>query len=334
MKSIEDYNNFINELDSWYEDNYNNLVDEINNNSNIDDENKVNEIHNYKLLNDQRYIDIKTLMAEVNINDGKFNDKIIIIIEDTTNNMVLQSHNLEDICLDGDNLTIHFTKESIGVVADRTSSLYFVELDKKYVDKNILIDVGGVNNSNPGVDYKPVIYIYPEEDMNVKVSLGYEDKLLVSYPEYRNYWSVFAKNDGTLFDNETGRELYSLYYESLNNTDFQVNNEGFVVSGDEIIPFLESKLEILGLNSRESEEFIIYWLPILKKNKYNYIRFANIDEINNNMLLNIEPKPESLIRVLMLVKGLDEKIDVKEQQLVEVDRSGYSVIEWGGTILN
>ena len=71
----------------------------------------------------------------------------------------------------------------------------------------------------------------------------------------------------------------------------------------------------------------------MKKNKYNYIRFANIDEINNNMPLNIEPKPESLIRVLMLGKGLDEKIDVKEQQLVEVDRSGYSVIEWGGTII-
>lgn len=334
LKSIEDYNKFMNELDSWYENNYNNFVDEVNNNSNIDDDLKVNEIHNYKLLNDQRYSNIKSLISDVNISEEKFNDKVFIIIEDTTNNMVLQSHNLEDICLDGDNLTVYFSKESVGVVADKTSSLYFVELDKKYVDKNILVEIRRVSNYNPEVDYKPVIYIYPEEETSVKVSLGYEDKLLVSYPQYENYWSVLAKNDGTLIDNKTGRELYSLYYESLNNIDFQVNDEGFVISEEEIIPFLESKLEILGLNSRESEEFIIYWLPILKKNKYNYIRFASMEEINSNMPIDVEPKPESLIRVLMLVKGLDEKIDVSEQKLDKIVRNGYSVVEWGGTILN
>ena len=76
-------------------------------------------------------------------------------------------------------------------------------------DKNgTIIDVKGA------VDYKPIIYIYPEQEQNVKVTLGSSDKLLVSYPEYKSYWSVFAKNDGTLFDNKTGRELYSLYYES------------------------------------------------------------------------------------------------------------------------
>jgi hypothetical protein len=52
------------------------------------------------------------------------------------------------------------------------------------------------------------------------------------------------------------------------------------------------------------------------------------------MPIDVEPKPESLIRVLMLVKGLDEKIDVNEQKLDKIVRNGYSVIEWGGTILN
>ena len=43
----------------------------------------------------------------------------------------------------------------------------------------------------------------------------------------------------------------------------------------------EEKLAILGLNEREAEEFIIYWLPKLESNKYNYIRFATEEEIRN-----------------------------------------------------
>jgi hypothetical protein len=193
--------------------------------------------------------------------------------------------------------------------------------------------VSNVASGNVNVSYKPIIYIYPEEEMNVNVKLNFEDRLLVSYPEYRNNWSVFAKEDGMLIDNKTGRELYSLYYEASNKLDFKVEEDGFVVGKDEIISFLESKLEILGLNYKESEEFIIYWLPILMKNKYNYIRFASMDEINENLSLDVDPKPESLIRVLMTFKGLDEKIEVREQKLDKVVRRGYSVVEWGATII-
>ncbi len=57
--------------------------------------------------------------------------------------------------------------------------------------------------------------------------------------------------------------------------------EGFVVKGNQTIQFLEEKLAVLGLNERESEEFIVYWLPKLQKNEYNYIRFATLEEINN-----------------------------------------------------
>ena len=144
---------------------------------------------------------------------------------------------------------------------------------------------------------------------------------------------MLAKPDGTLIDNKTNRELYSLYYESENNVNFKIENEGFVISKDEIIPFLDEKLEILGLNPKEQEEFIIYWLPILQKNNYTYIRFATNEEINNNMSLQVEPSPDTMIRVLMVFKGLEEKINVKEQPLQKVTRNGYTVVEWGATII-
>ena len=83
--------------------------------------------------------------------------------------------------------------------------------------------------------------------------------------------------------------MYSLYYESESDINFKVEDEGFVIKGEDSAKFLEEKLAILGLNEREAEEFIVYWLPRLEANKYNYIRFATSDEINQNMPLEISP---------------------------------------------
>ena len=59
-----------------------------------------------------------------------------------------------------------------------------------------------------------------------------------------------------------------------------------------------------------------------------------MDEINSNMDLDINPKPDTLIRVRMEYKPLNKKINVKEQKLIPVERKGYTVVEWGGTNIN
>ena len=182
-----------------------------------------------------------------------------------------------------------------------------------------------------GVVDKPIIYLYPEEETKVSVELPKDDRLLVSYPKYEKSWEVLAKEDGNLVDLETGRNLYSLYYESENVVEFKVEKEGFIVKGEDTVKFLEEKLEILGLNEREAEEFIIYWLPKLEENKYNYIRFASKEEIEKNMPLEINPKPDTTIRILMTYKGLDRKIEVEEQKLENPERKGFVAVEWGGT---
>lgn len=177
---------------------------------------------------------------------------------------------------------------------------------------------------------KPVIYLYPENEMNINVKLD-ENKLTCIYPKYNNGWNVLAKPNGDLLDLNTGRSQYCLYYESVGN--YQITNEGFIIKGENAAAFLEEKLAILGLNEREANEFIIYWLPILEANEYNYIRFATAEEIEANMSLNITPAPDSVIRVVMVFKGLDAPIDVNEQVLTTPERVGFTVVEWGGTIL-
>ena len=108
-------------------------------------------------------------------------------------------------------------------------------------------------------------------------------------------------------------------------------NEGFVVKGEDSREFLEEKLAILGLNEREAEEFIVYWLPILEKNEYNYIRFASMEEINESMPLNFSVEPNSLIRVWMQFKAVDKNYKVNEQVLEKPEREGFVAVEWGGT---
>ena len=188
----------------------------------------------------------------------------------------------------------------------------------------------------PTVD-KPVIYLYPTEQTEVTVQVSDPELLTVTYPDYREGWSVLADPDGTLTDPETLRTYYSLYYESnLKNVGLLESKEGFLVAGEDSAQFLEEKLEILGLTEREAEEMIIYWLPQLTANDYNLIRFATADEIEEQMQLNICPEPDSVIRVWMEFEAVDaenaEEIssELTEQELVTPERSGFTVVEWGG----
>ena len=194
-----------------------------------------------------------------------------------------------------------------------------------------------VTPEDPVID-KPILYFYPETETNVSVKLGNPESLTVSYPEYDSDtgWNVLARPNGDLTDLSTGRSLYSLYYESKSSEDvYSMQSDGFIVSREDTVSFLEDKLAKLGLNEHEAEEFIVYWLPKLNQNNYNYIRFATMDEINQAMPLDINPNPDTVIRVLMTYKGLDKPIEgITEQQLPTTPtRDGFTVVEWGGSEL-
>ena len=211
---------------------------------------------------------------------------------------------------------------------------YLAKVDKNVTDAVVSINYTATNDPkcDPTVSYKPLIYLYPTEETNVKVKLGMPDNLTVTYPKYNGEWNVNAKPNGVLTDNN-GREYYGLYWEGVNSIK-EDYKDGFVVEKKDLIPFLEEKLAILGLNEREADEFIIYWLPQLEKNKYNLIRFADLETINEQMPLYVEPKPDTIIRVLMEYKPLDKKIKIPEQKLETTSRYGFSVVEWGGTKIN
>ena len=49
------------------------------------------------------------------------------------------------------------------------------------------------------------------------------------------------------------------------------------------------------------------------------------------MLLEFSVEPDSIIRVLMQFKPLEEYIEISEQKLTTPERNGFVVVEWGGT---
>lgn len=207
----------------------------------------------------------------------------------------------------------------------------YYDEDEEYEENGIQGSTFDLNHIHAEIAYKPIIYLYPTQEQTVSVKLEKPDNITYSYPKYIDGWNVIAQPNGDLKYIDNDRGLYSLYYECNNDIAFRVEKDGFVIKGEDTVSFLEEKLAVLGLTEREAEEFIVYWLPKLEANKYNYIRFATMDEINKNMPIKIEPNPDTIIRVLMTFKGLDKLIEVHEQQLETPERTGFVAVEWGGS---
>ncbi len=194
----------------------------------------------------------------------------------------------------------------------------------------------GSDRTNPSpCAAKPIIYLYPTEEIQVNVTLWTPENLLHTYPKYNSekWRNVLAQPDGDLKDIDIWRKLYALYREwrTYGEDNFE---EWFVVKWEDTISFLEEKLAVLWLNEREAEEFIIYWLPQMENNKYNLIRFETKEEQDENMPLNITPTPDTVIRVMMDWKAIKEPIDIPEQELVTPTRTWFTVVEWWGSPRN
>lgn len=181
---------------------------------------------------------------------------------------------------------------------------------------------------------KPVIYLYPEEDILCSVRLGFDGELTCTYPDHgENGWENFtARPDGTLIFPD-GKEYYCLYWEGRNMAGSVDFSTGFCVKGSDTAAFLEKTLAKLGLTAREANEFIIYWLPRMQDNQYNLISF-DTKAYTESAKLMIDPSPDTLIRVFMSWKGLDAPVEIEEQTFGKAPvRSGFTVVEWGGSQL-
>ena len=205
-----------------------------------------------------------------------------------------------------------------------------------YDEKNdrVEVDMLSVEASawepDPNAVYKPVIYLYPEEKMEVSVNLILNGKLTCTYPAYNDGWTVTASLNGMLTDAK-GQTYNYLYWEGETYAQYDLS-KGFCVKGEDTAAFLEAALDKLGLTRREANEFIVYWLPLMEQNPYNIISFQT-DIYTDAVQLKINPDPDTLIRVFMAWQAADGFVELPEQELTAPERTGFTVVEWGGTEL-
>ena len=183
------------------------------------------------------------------------------------------------------------------------------------------------NSDAEQCDAKPVIYLYPEKKAEVTVKLNYAGEMTCTYPAYNDGWKVCASPDGTLTDAD-GQTYNYLYWEGVNSVAYDFS-EGFCVAGSDTAAFLENTLNQLGLTRKEANEFIVYWLPLMKENPYNLIAFQS-DSYTQAAQISIEPAPDTLLRVFMAWKPLESAVDISTQNLTAPVRTGFTAVEWGG----
>jgi hypothetical protein len=204
---------------------------------------------------------------------------------------------------------------------------------------------------------KPVIYLYPTVTTDVNLKFDADMKLDVDIPKYSQNkgWNVQAKPNGDLkdlqrnltdckaFENPKIGQEYALescdknqypyiYWAGDTSKKYPRIDTGFVVSRESLEQDLKAKLSYIGLNNKEIQDMLEYWLPqMLAKNKPFY-RFTLIQtkELNQLFPMTITPKPDSSIRVFLDWEELDNPISVVQQDLIAETRNGYTMVEWGG----
>lgn len=184
---------------------------------------------------------------------------------------------------------------------------------------------------------KPVIYLYPseKEQINVNILETDNEKLSFTYPIYNENtgWNVIADTTGKITNIEDNKVYDYLFYEASAKIDDvnSVFNEGFIVTGDNAIEFLENKLDEIGLTQSEKTEFIVYWGPILTRYDYSVVNF----KFDSDLKLDISPKPDNVYRLFINILPINSPIKIAEQDISGrsfADRHGFTVVEWGGTL--
>ena len=193
------------------------------------------------------------------------------------------------------------------------------------------------SDSQPEMLLKPVIYVYSPDEQEIDVALSSPDPFSFTYPAYEKGWKGMAHPDGSM--TISGKMYPYLFWESERDNAFSHIDlsSGFVVKSTEVIPFLEKQLSAMGMNDKEQADFITFWGPRMQSHDRGLVHFMFNEEYSKEVAgLTVTPAPQSVFRVYMLFVPLEEGSNrvLRPQVIPRADRTGFHVIEWGGSELS
>jgi len=177
---------------------------------------------------------------------------------------------------------------------------------------------------------KPMIYLHPRKPQHYKITLGRSISVSASYPALVDRsWSVEAFPDGSLHDS-TGKTYYGLFWAG----DYWRHphlDSAFVVSQARLPAFLDSILELQGLDYREREECVTFWMEKLAAFPWVRAQFFN-HAFDVTHPIHIEPPVDQFLRICMVFQGLADPVITIPQLISRHAGRGNYAVEWGGEI--
>ena len=175
--------------------------------------------------------------------------------------------------------------------------------------------------------YKPNIYIYPEQEIDLHVWLEFPKggKVITSIPEYNNGWDIHVTPNGKI-----NNEYNYLFYESSQPNPFQTT-EGWCVEKDQLFNFFTSNLGQYGFNNAEIKDFKDYWVPLLNDSGY-YLLYPQTNEIIDQVIqLAFSEEPDNVLRLFYVIEKTetDQSENLPAPEINSFSREGFVVTEWG-----
>lgn len=180
------------------------------------------------------------------------------------------------------------------------------------------------SHSDPHVR-KPNIYIYPENEINLSVTLEFPNggKVFESIPEYKTGWNINVQPSG-IIDNQFEYLFYEAQIPELLQRDF-----GWIIEGTKLDSFFTNNLQSLIFSTKEIKDFTDYWIPILDASKKYLIYPQFNEELSDIIQLDISIKPDNLNRIWYVIEEFKNNLQIEEPINPIFQRQGFVILEWG-----
>jgi len=177
---------------------------------------------------------------------------------------------------------------------------------------------------------KPADYFYPTQKTDIHFDVNPVGEFTYTDPQYaKGGWDFTAYPDGKVVHN--GQTYPYIYWDAaIPNSMIQKPKTGYSVAYADLRQFLNDLMPKLGLNEKETNDFVGYWTKQLPKANYYFIGMIPQEHINALAPLTVNPAPDSILRVTLYFKDMDKDMNIAPPQIESFTRKGFSVIEWGG----
>jgi hypothetical protein len=178
---------------------------------------------------------------------------------------------------------------------------------------------------------EPILYAYADPPAEIIIEPVPPLRFKRTVPHAPLGWHGMAQPDGSVV--VSGRRWSELFWEG-ESVWFSPPAESVVVAEADIAAYLTAALQARGLVGREVDSFLDAWLPDLLDQGAVRIGFHDPEAIQALGPLQITPRPDTFIRVLMDAAPTDDPPDWdgSPPTLVPPERTGLVVVEWGGMV--